>query len=133
MARGAGIKRVMGYLMIANWGEGVRDVLRTWWLVLTTNMETAFSVCTPFPGTEYRQNMIRAGYLAESQDWEHFNITSVTSRTDKLSVRQIYVLYAGSILLQLVVSIFRHGQTRRTLHKLWIHGRDLLRHRQVGE
>lgn len=131
MARGAGIKRVMGYLMIGNWGEGVRDVLRTWWLVLTTNMETAFSVCTAFPGTEYRRLMVGAGYLPEEQDWEHFNITSVTSRTDKLSVRQIYVLYAGSILLQLVASMFRHGQTRRTLQKLWLHGRDLLHHRKV--
>jgi anaerobic magnesium-protoporphyrin IX monomethyl ester cyclase len=131
MARRAHIKRVMGYVMIANWGEGVRDVLRTWWLVLTTNMETAFSVCTAFPGTEYRANLLGRGYITDSSDWEHFNITSVTSRTDKLSKRQIYALYAGSILLQLVVSILRHGQTNRTLYKLWLHGRDLLRHRRV--
>jgi anaerobic magnesium-protoporphyrin IX monomethyl ester cyclase len=131
MARRAHIKRVMGYVMIANWGEGIRDVLRTWWLVLTTNMETAFSVCAPFPGTEHRARMLQAGYVKDTSDWEQFNITSVTARTDKLSVRQIYVLYAGSILLQLVVSIFRHGQTKRTLYKLWLHGRDLLRHRSV--
>ena len=132
MARGAGIKRVMGYLMIANWGEGIRDVLRTWWLVLTTNMETAFSVCAPFPGTEHRARMLRAGYINESSDWEQFNITSVTARTDKLSVRQIYVLYAMSIGIQLVAAMFRHGQTKRTLQKLWIHGKDLLRHKKLS-
>jgi radical SAM superfamily enzyme YgiQ (UPF0313 family) len=131
MARGAGIKRVMGYLMIANWGEGIRDVMRTWWLVLTTNMETAFSVCAPFPGTEHRARMLWAGYINESSDWEQFNITSVTARTDKLSVRQIYVLYAMSIGIQLVAAMFRHGQTKRTLQKLWIHGRDLLRHKRL--
>jgi radical SAM superfamily enzyme YgiQ (UPF0313 family) len=131
MARRAGIKRVMGYVMIANWGEGVLDVLRTWWLVLTTNMETAFSICAPFPGTEHRARMLKAGYITDTSDWERFNITSVTARTDKLSVRQIYVLYAVSILIQLVAAILRHGQTKRTFYKLWLHGRDLLRHRRV--
>jgi radical SAM superfamily enzyme YgiQ (UPF0313 family) len=131
LARRAGIKRIMGYLMIANWGEGILDVLRTWWLVLTTNMETAFSVCAPFPGTEHRTRLLQAGYITDSSDWEQFNITSVISRTDKLRKWQIYVLYAGSIGIQLIAAIFRHGQAKRTFYKLWLHGRDLLRHRRV--
>lgn len=132
MARRAGIRRIMGYVMIANWGESVIDVMKTWWLVLTTNMETAFSVCAPFPGTIHRKRMMDAGYITDSSDWEQFNITSVTSRTDKLAKWQIYVLYAGSISIQLVAAIFRHGQTKRTFQKLWLHGRDLLRHKRVA-
>lgn len=131
LARRAGIKRIMGYLMIANWGEGVTDVLRTWWLVLTTNMETAFSVCAPFPGTEHRARLLQAGYITDSSDWEQFNITSIISRTDKLHKWQIYMLYAGSIGIQLIAAMFRHGQTKRTFYKLWLHGRDLLRHRRI--
>jgi len=133
MARGAGIKRIHGYLMIANWGEGIRDVLRTWWLAATTNMETAFSVCAPFPGTEHRARMLKAGYVKDTSDWENFNITSVTARTDKLSVRQIYVLYAMSIMLQLTISMFRHGPTKRTIGKLWLHGKDLLWRKRIHE
>lgn len=132
MARRAGIRRIMGYVMIANWGESVIDVMKTWWLVLTTNMETAFSVCAPFPGTIHRARLLGAGYITDSSDWEQFNITSVTSRTDKLAKWQIYVLYAGSIGIQLVAAIFRHGQTKRTFQKLWLHGRDLLRHKRVA-
>jgi len=132
MARGAGIKRIMGYLMIANWGEGFTDILKSWWFVITTNIETAFSVCAPFPGTEHRARMLHAGYITDTSDWEQFNITSVTARTDKLSVRQIYVFYAMSILLQLVMATFRHGQSKRTIQKLWLHGKDLLRHKRLG-
>jgi len=129
MMRKAGIKRRMGFIMIGNWGETLWDVFKTWWLTITTSMETAYSVCTPFPGTEFYKLCVKAGYLSNSPDWEDFNITTVTTRTDKMGKRAIFAVHVASIFLQLVFAIFRGGSPRRTLHKIWWHGVDMIRRR----
>ena len=129
MMRKAGIKRRMGFIMVGNWGETVWDILKTWWLTLTCNMETAFSVCTPFPGTEFYRLCVNAGYLSRNPNWEDFNITSVTTRTDKMSKRTIFAVHVVSIFLQLIFAITRGGSPRRTLSRIWWHGVDLIKRR----
>jgi anaerobic magnesium-protoporphyrin IX monomethyl ester cyclase len=126
MARKAKIKRLMGFLMIGNWGETVWDVMKTWWLCLTTNMETAFSVCQPFPGTKFNQWATERGYLNQP-NWEDFNITSVVTRTDRMTKPMIFIMHSLSIVLQLIFSLLRGGAPKRTLGKIWLHTLDALR------
>lgn len=132
MARKAKIPRLMGFIMVGNWGETVWDVMKTWHLVVTTDMETAFSVCTPFPGTEFNKLVTEAGYLPKNPNWEDCNITSVITRTDKMSKGTIFVVYVISIFLQLIFAIARGGSPRRTLHKMWWHGVDAIK-RKLGK
>jgi len=127
MARKAEIRRLMGFLMIGNWGETPWDVMKTWHLVATTNMETAFSVCQPFPGSEFYRRVTEAGYMKQPS-WEDFNTTSVVTRTDKMGKTTIFALYSLSILLQFVAS-FRGGSPKHTVKKIIQHGLDAMRRR----
>jgi len=127
MARKAGIKRLEGFCMVGNWGETIWDVMKTWWLTITTNMETGYSVCTPFPGTEFCNNVVAAGYLKGKPNWETFNYTSVTTRTNTMNKPTIFTIYCISIILQLSFAIFRGGRPWYTFTRIVWHAADVIR------
>jgi radical SAM superfamily enzyme YgiQ (UPF0313 family) len=127
MARKAGIKSVKGYFIVGNWGETIWDVFKTWRFVLSTNVEPAFSICTPFPGTEFYQRLKENGYLSDEPDWAGFNQTTPIARTDKMSKPSIFVVYIFSILLQLVLALIRGGRPIHTLSRMVAYTLDKLR------
>jgi radical SAM superfamily enzyme YgiQ (UPF0313 family) len=130
MARKAGIDRVIGYFMVGNWGETVLDIFKTWGFILSVNIEPAFSICTPFPGTEFYQRMKENGYIADERDWANFNAASPVARTDKMSKLSIFVVYILSILLQLAFAFIRGGRPLHTLSKMITYAVDKIYQRK---
>ena len=110
MARKAKIPSVTGNFMVGNWDESLLDVLKTWYFVLVNNIEPLFWICTPYPGTEFYRRLVSAGYLAGGYSWlTKFKSGAYTSvsRTNKMSKTSISILYFDSVLLQLVMMLFR--------------------------
>jgi radical SAM superfamily enzyme YgiQ (UPF0313 family) len=110
MARKAKIPSVTGNFMVGNWDESFWDVLKTWYFVLVNNIEPLFWICTPYPGTEFSRRLMAAGYLDRGYSWLiDFKPGTYTplSRTNKLSKISITTVYFDSVLLQLVLMLFR--------------------------
>jgi hypothetical protein len=85
-------------------------VLKTWYFVLVNNIEPLFWICTPYPGTEFSRRLMAAGYLDRGYSWLiDFKPGTYTplSRTNKLSKISITTVYFDSVLLQLVLMLFR--------------------------
>ena len=99
LARKANIQSVEGYLIVGNWGETLWDVLKTWRFAIFNNIEPSFSICTPFPGTEFYRLQKSNGYLTKEPDWANFNQYTPIARTDKMSRLQILLVYFVSVLL----------------------------------
>lgn len=127
MARKAGIEDVKGYFIVGNWGETIWDVLKTWRFVFSANIEPAFSICTPFPGTEFYQRLKENSYISDEPDWDGFNQTTPIARTDKMSKLSIFVVYIFSILLQLFFASIRGGRPIHTLSRMIAYTLDKLR------
>lgn len=127
MARKAGINGIKGYFMVGNWGETIWDVFKTWRFVFSTNIEPAFSICTPFPGTEFYQRLKENGYMSDEPDWASFNQTTPIARTDKMLKSSIFAVYIFSILLQLVFAFIRGGRPIHTLSRMGAYTLDKLR------
>jgi radical SAM superfamily enzyme YgiQ (UPF0313 family) len=110
MARKAKIPSITGNFMVGNWDESLLDVLKTWYFVLVNNIEPLFWICTPYPGTEFSRRLMAAGYLDSGYSWlSDFKPGTYTplSRTNKLSKISITIVYFNSVLLQLVLMLFR--------------------------
>jgi len=118
MARKAGINRVFGYFIVGNWGETIWDVFKTWRFILSADIEPAFSICTPFPATEFYQRMKENGYIGDEPDWANFNAATPIARTDKMSKQSIFVVYVLSIFLQLAFAFVRGGKPRHTMSRM---------------
>jgi radical SAM superfamily enzyme YgiQ (UPF0313 family) len=128
MARKAGIKSVKGYYIVGNWGETIWDVFKTWKLVFSINAEPAFSICTPFPGTEFYQRLKDNSYITDGKyDWANFNAATPIARTDKMSRTSIFAVYVFSILLQLVFALVRGGRPMHTLSRIMAYAMEKLR------
>ena len=127
MARKAGINGIKGYFIVGNWGETIWDVFKTWRLVFSANIELAFAICTPFPGTEFYQRLKESGYISDEPDWANFNTTAPIARTDNMSKLSIFVVYIFSILLQLVFAFIRRGKPIHTLTRMIAYTIDKLR------
>ena len=129
MARKAGIETVYGNFIICSWDAGWSDVFKTWWFVLTNDVEPLFWVCTPYPGTKLSENLINAGYLDRDYAW----IAKIRpgsfvpiARTNRMSKLEIQVAYFISVALQLMVYTLRSKNRgliryfgRRALAELW--------------
>jgi anaerobic magnesium-protoporphyrin IX monomethyl ester cyclase len=118
MARKAGIDRVFGYFIVGNWGETVGDVFKTWRFIFSANVEPAFSICTPYPATEFYLRMKEKGYLGDEPDWANFNAATPIARTDRMSKPSIFVVYVLSIFLQLTCAFIRGGKPQHTLSRM---------------
>lgn len=130
MARKAGIDRVIGYFMVGNWGETIWDVFKTWRFILSANMEPGFSICTPFPGTEFYRRMKENGYIGDEPDWANFNMATPIARTDKMSKLSIFMVYILSILLQLAFAFIRGGRPLHTLSRMITYAVDTIYRRK---
>lgn len=129
MARRAGIKTVFGNFMVGSWDEGWSDVLKTWRFVLTNDVEPLFWVSTPYPGTQYAQNLIDAGYLDKEYAWLgkiRPGVLTPIARTNKMSKLEIQIAYFSSVALQLAALMLRSKDrnlvrffARRALAELW--------------
>jgi radical SAM superfamily enzyme YgiQ (UPF0313 family) len=71
-------------------GESWESVERT--IAFAKSIEPdsmAFTITTPFPGTEYYDEVVREGYLT-TQDWSRFNVvSSAVIRTETMSPEEI--------------------------------------------
>jgi anaerobic magnesium-protoporphyrin IX monomethyl ester cyclase len=130
MARKADIDRVVGYFMVGNWGETIWDVFKTWRFIFSANIEPAFSICTPFPGTEFYRRMEENGYIASEPDWANFNAATPIGRTDKMSKPSIFTVYVLSVLLQLGLSFVRGGRPLHTLSRMVAYVFDTINRRK---
>jgi radical SAM superfamily enzyme YgiQ (UPF0313 family) len=71
-------------------GESWESVERT--IAFAKSIEPdsmAFTITTPFPGTEYYDEVVREGFLT-TQDWKQFNVvSSAVIRTESMSAEEI--------------------------------------------
>jgi radical SAM superfamily enzyme YgiQ (UPF0313 family) len=115
MARKAGINRVEGFFMVGNWDETIWDVLKTWRFILCNNVEPAFSICVPFPGTDFYHLSKRNGYIGDDPDWNSFNQVTPVVRTNTMSKFSITIVYVFSIFLKLILAFVRGRNARQTM------------------
>jgi hypothetical protein len=114
LARQAGIRNVSGFFMVGNWGEGIADVLKMWWFVLTNPVDMKLTDCTPLPGTEFDNLLRQNGYLNRDIDWQKVNWVTPLSRTDGLSRRTIAGLYYLTVILVHLPSSLLRGRREKT-------------------
>lgn len=99
LARQAGIPNITGFFMVGNWGEGVLDVLKTWWFVMRNHVDMTLTVCTPLPGTGFDAVLREQGHLGGDVDWTRVNWVTPLSRTDRMPKWAIAVMYYLTVLL----------------------------------
>lgn len=89
MAHRAGVKVHVTFTVGLS-GESWDSVERTVRFARSIRPDSvAFTITTPFPGTEYYDEVVREGYL-ETKDWSRFNVvTSSVIRTDHLSAEEV--------------------------------------------
>jgi radical SAM superfamily enzyme YgiQ (UPF0313 family) len=114
LARRAGISTVTGFFMVGNWGEGVLDLLKTWWFVLRNQLDMKLTVCTPLPGTEFDSLLREKGYLRRDVDWQHVDWVTPLSRTDRLPRWGIALFYFLTVLLVHLPSSYLRGRKEKT-------------------
>ena len=110
LARKAGVPSVSGNFMVGNWDESIWDVVKTWWFVLSNNVEPLFWICTPYPGTEFSRRLIEAGYLDGGNAWLAKlkpGVYTPVARTNKMSKISITFVYFISVSLQIMLLLFR--------------------------
>ncbi len=107
LARKAGMPRVVGNFLIGNWDETIWDVMKTWWFVISTNIEPQFVICTPYPETQFCRRLKENGYLGEDIDWASYNRFTAIARTNKMSKRTIFLVYGVSVIIQLIFTSIR--------------------------
>ena len=110
LAHDSGIPSVTGNFMVGNWDESLTDVFKTWWFVLTHNVDTLFWICTPYPGTEFSKRLLDAGYLKDTPFWWakiRPGVYTPVARTNKMSKFTISAVYFVSISLQVSLYLFR--------------------------
>jgi len=115
MAGEAGI-RVKGFFMVGNWGENIWDILKTWRLVLSIDVEPSFAICTPFPGTDFYRMAKEKGYL-DNINWRDYNQFIPVARTDKMSRSMILIVFIFSAFLELLLLLMR-GKPKRTISQV---------------
>jgi radical SAM superfamily enzyme YgiQ (UPF0313 family) len=110
MMRQAKIISITGSFMVGNWDESFLDVVKTWYFIFTVNVEPLFSICTPYPGTEFNRLVTEAGYLNPNYSWlVDFKpgVYAANTRTNKMSKPSISIVYFNSIFFQLILMLFR--------------------------
>ena len=127
MIRNSDIKRLKGFFMVGNWDETMGDIFNTWRFVLSNNIQPAFSICTPFPGTRFYDLLKERGYMVNDPDWSNFNQYTPIVRTNKMSKSGIFALFCFSILLQLVFSFTRGRNAGHTALKIVYHSLDVVK------
>lgn len=126
LAHKSGISQVKGFFMVGNRDEQIRDVLKTWRFVLLNNVQPAFSICTPFPGSNLYQMLKEEGHINGELDWGNFNQSTPLLRTNKMSRLSIFTVYIFSILLQLVFSFTRGKNARHTVSRIVAYAWDMI-------
>jgi len=117
MAKKAGIPIVKGFFMVGNWGEGITDVLATWYFILRTPVYPVFSICTPFPGTRFFKMLEEEGYIRSRCNWQVFDQCTAISRTNRMSRICILFLYAlSSLFFELILAFVRGRSFVQTVH-----------------
>ena len=129
MMRRAKITSITGSFMVGNWDESFWDVLQTWYFIFTVNVEPLFSICTPYPGTEFNRLVTEAGYLNRNYSWlVDFKpgVYVATTCTNKMSKSSISIVYFNSIFFQLILMLFRGKHrddfvyyTKRAFSETW--------------
>jgi hypothetical protein len=115
--------------MVGNWDESFWDVLQTWYFIFTVDVEPLFSICTPYPGTEFNRLVTEAGYLNRNYSWlVDFKpgVYVATTCTNKMSKSSISIVYFNSIFFQLILMLFRGKHrddfvyyTKRAFSETW--------------
>lgn len=82
-----------GLFMIGNWNESFLDVLKTFWLIMTTKVIPTFSICTPFPGTDFYKTLKNSGLISNDLDWSKATTTFPLTKTNRMTKKQIYFLF----------------------------------------
>ena len=127
MVRSSNIRRLKGFFMVGNWDETVGDIFNTWRFVLFNNIQPAFSICTPFPGTRFYDQLKDHGYIVNEPDWSNFNQYTPIARTNKMSKFGIFVVFCFAILLQFAFSFTRGGNAGHTASKIIYHSLDTVK------
>ena len=113
LARKAGIPTVTGFFMVGNWGETIRDVVKTWYFVASNDVDMKLTVCTPLPGTQFESLLKQRGYIHNNVDWANVNWVTPLSRTDKMPRWCVSLLYYLTVLLlHLPASLLRGKGTK---------------------
>ena len=99
LAREAGINWITGFFMVGNWDETVWDVMKTWALILSNDIDMKITICTPLPGTRLHSMLSREGYMNNDLNWNDFDWGSAVTRTNRMSKELISVMYMLSLLL----------------------------------
>jgi len=86
--------------------------LKTWRFIFSSGIEPSFSICMPLPETEFYQRLRETGYMTNDPDWSGFNQLTPISRTNKMSKSMIFLVFALSSLLRLIIA-FTRGERRR--------------------
>lgn len=110
LARKAGVPSVSGNFMVGNWDESIWDILKTWWFVLSNNVEPLFWICTPYPGTDFSRRLMDSGYLDRGDSWLNKvkpGVYTAITRTNRMSKMSITLVYFISVFLQVTLLLFR--------------------------
>lgn len=127
MAQRSNINRLKGFYMVGNWDETIRDVFRTWRFVLSNNIQPAFSICTPFPGTSFYHLLKDQGYMVNDPDWTNLNQATPIVRTNRMSRFSIFTVFVLSILLQFALSFTRGRNAKHTALRMIYYTLDIVK------
>jgi len=90
---------VTGFFMVGNWNETVLDYLKTLKFIVESSVHPAFSICTPFPETGFYRELFANNFIAREVDWSKATTAYPLVRTNKMTKRQIYLLFVVSNFL----------------------------------
>jgi radical SAM superfamily enzyme YgiQ (UPF0313 family) len=114
---------VAGCFVIGAEGETASSLDRlTQFLIDSPFADVQVTLQTPFPGSPFRQKLMRASRLLTDRDWSHYTLFDVTFIPDQMSVVELEHRFRDLALV--VYSASQHDRRFAIRRKVWSNARQ---------